>query len=217
MFDLCTMRILLASATAMEQLPEQTFKGIDLHRLVHGCGLLAAGVHLSKTLQQTPFDLVIQHGIAGTYTSTLQLAETVVVHTEQLGDCGAEMADGAHANLFDLTLEEPNQLPFQTQQLINPHTHFFPAHLTRVSGLTVNLSTGTNATAQARYQKYHADIETMEGAALHYTALLHKVPFIQFRSISNRVETRNKAAWKISESMASLHHEITQFLTSLSA
>ena len=209
------MRILLTSATAMEQLPEQHFSGIALHRLVHGCGLLAAGVNLTTALLQTPFDLVIQIGIAGTYNAEIDIAETVVVRSEQLGDCGAELADGTHANLFDLNLEEANQLPYQSQQLINTHTGFFPAHLRVVNGLTVNLSTGTDATAQARKLQYHADIETMEGAALHYTCLKRNIPFLQLRSISNRVETRNKASWKIKESLASLHHELTLYLNTL--
>ncbi len=216
MFDLCTMRVLLASATSMEQAPDTHYPGIEWHRLVHGCGLLSAGVNISRALQSQEYNLIIQIGIAGTYNQALALGDVVFVKQEQLGDCGAELANGAHANLFDLNLEQANQFPFQQQQLINPHTNFFPLHLTPVSGLTVNRSTGTEFTAQQRQHQFHADIETMEGAALHYTALLHKVPFIQLRSISNRVETRNKDAWKIKESLASLHHELHLYLTALS-
>ncbi|MBU3677128.1 MAG: futalosine hydrolase [Chitinophagaceae bacterium] len=216
MFDLCTMRVLLASATSMEQAPEMVYPGIDLHRLVHGCGLLSAGVNISCAIQKHDFDLIIQLGIAGTYNPALALGDVVFVKQEQLGDCGAELADGSHANLFDLNLEHANAFPFNQQQLINPHSKFFPLHLTAVRGLTVNQSTGTNSTALQRQQQFHADIETMEGAALHYTALLHRVPFIQLRSISNRVETRNKAAWKIKESLAALHHELHLYLTALS-
>jgi futalosine hydrolase len=35
----------------------------------------------------------------------------------------------------------------------------------------------------------------MEGAALHYTCLMEKIPFMQLRSISNYIAERDKSKW----------------------
>ena len=37
-----------------------------------------------------------------------------------------------------------------------------------------------------------------------YSALIHDVPFVQLRAISNMVERRNRAAWKLPEAIAAL-------------
>jgi futalosine hydrolase len=50
-------------------------------------------------------------------------------------------------------------------------------------------------------EKYNADIESMEGAALHYVCAMQQIPFIQIRGISNMVGERDKTKWKIPESM----------------
>ena len=57
-----------------------------------------------------------------------------------------------------------------------------------------------------------ADIETMEGAALHYVALLESIPFLQLRCISNKAEPRNRATWKINEALEACHKEVIHLL-----
>jgi futalosine hydrolase len=48
-------------------------------------------------------------------------------------------------------------------------------------------------------------VESMEGAAFMYACLLHGVPFAQVRGVSNRVERRNRAAWRLDEAIARLN------------
>lgn len=48
-------------------------------------------------------------------------------------------------------------------------------------------------------------VESMEGAAFMYACLLHGVPFAQVRAVSNRVERRNRAAWRLDEAIARLN------------
>lgn len=208
------MHLLLATATSFEQ-PELVLpEGITLTRLVHGCGLTEATFHLTRHLA-TPYDWVIQAGLAGTYQESLKLGETVVVASERFGDTGAEDADGRFLSLFDLTLADPNAPPFTNGNLPNPYSAYFPKHLKSVNGLTVNLSTGTSFSAEQRKQQ-GADIETMEGAAFHYVALHSNCRFIQFRGISNRVERRNRDTWQISTALDSLNNEIQLFVNTLS-
>jgi futalosine hydrolase len=44
----------------------------------------------------------------------------------------------------------------------------------------------------------------MEGAAFMYACLISGVPFAQVRAVSNVVERRNRAAWRIEEAVANL-------------
>jgi futalosine hydrolase len=55
-------------------------------------------------------------------------------------------------------------------------------------------------------------IENMEGAAFFYVSLLRHIPFLCFRSISNVVEPRDKANWKMAEAIASLNRSILEWL-----
>ena len=45
--------------------------------------------------------------------------------------------------------------------------------------------------------RYAPDVESMEGAAFMYACLVAGVPFAQVRTVSNRVERRNREAWDL--------------------
>jgi futalosine hydrolase len=55
----------------------------------------------------------------------------------------------------------------------------------------------------------------MEGAALHYVGSLTKTPFIQIRAVSNYVGERNKAKWKLKESVEQLEAYVITYLAAL--
>jgi futalosine hydrolase len=52
----------------------------------------------------------------------------------------------------------------------------------------------------------------MEGAAVFYACLYAGVPFAQVRSISNWVEPRNRANWKLDEAISNLNNILQQML-----
>ena len=72
-----------------------------------------------------------------------------------------------------------------------------------VNGISVNLISDNESYFQQLQSKYNADIESMEGAALHYVCLQEQVPFIQIRGISNYTGERDKSKWKIKEAVES--------------
>jgi futalosine hydrolase len=55
----------------------------------------------------------------------------------------------------------------------------------------------------------------MEGAALHYTCLMEKVPFIQLRSISNYIAERNKTKWDMKKSISNLNKALINFVEAI--
>jgi futalosine hydrolase len=59
---------------------------------------------------------------------------------------------------------------------------------------------------------FSPEIESMEGAALHFVALHQNIPFIQMRSISNWVGERDKSKWKIKEAISNLNNELKKII-----
>jgi futalosine hydrolase len=45
----------------------------------------------------------------------------------------------------------------------------------------------------------------MEGAGAAAAAVLHGVPFVEIRAISNVVGPRDRSAWRIPDALAALH------------
>lgn len=168
----------------------------NLYVWITGVGMMATTYRMSRWLVQMPVDWVFNMGIAGSYRRDWALGTVVQVTSEQIGDCGAEAADGSFSNIFEMGLTEPNEPPFINGKLYNPAADEF-SFLPKAQGITVNKVTGTAASVEQMRQKYQPDIETMEGAAFHYACLMQHIPFLQIRAISNYVEPRNKAAWDI--------------------
>src|SRR5690606_26021013 len=84
-----------------------------------------------------------------------------------------------------------------------------------VDSITVNSIQDNPARNQHFLEKYGADIETMEGAALHYVCLQENIPFVQLRGISNRVGERDKLQWKLNEAIENLHQQTDKFLQNI--
>jgi len=52
----------------------------------------------------------------------------------------------------------------------------------------------------------------MEGAAVFYVCSMEHIPFLQLRAISNRVELRNRRAWKMDLALANLSDAVRGFI-----
>ncbi len=213
------MKILIVAATkaefqpAMETLlglPNTTF---SFHTT--GVGMLATAVSLTKMVLQQQPDLVIQVGIAGTFNTSMPLGKVVVVNEEILGDIGVNET-GIWKDIFDLNLVAMDSFPFTKKYLPNPYlAKLNVLQLDEVRGVTVNeISTNQQRITQLT-AKYAPEIETMEGAALHYVCTDLHVPFIQIRSISNYIGERDKTKWQIKEAIINLNQELLKLIEQL--
>jgi futalosine hydrolase len=63
--------------------------------------------------------------------------------------------------------------------------------------------------------KYNADVESMEGAALHYVCIQKNIPFLQIRGISNQVGERDKSKWQFKEAIQSSNQLLNDIYSSL--
>ncbi len=188
---------------------------LQLEFVIGGVGQVNTTYALMKYLQMKRPDVVVMAGIAGSFTSKLQLGDVVVVKDEVMADLGVQEKDG-YKDVFDLNLIASNQSPFSKKKLVNPSSEYLKrTKLKKVSGVTVNQVTSSKKTAELYQLKYKAAIESMEGAALHFVCIKENIPFLQIRSISNYVGERNKKKWKVKEAVEQLNIELTRFVESL--
>jgi len=117
-------------------------------------------------------------------------------------------------SVFDLRLQSDDSFPFWNGKIKNDHVEKFKSlrYLKNVKAITVNKVHGNNESILNTFIKYHPDIETMEGAAFFYVCSMEHIPFIQLRAISNRVELRNRNAWKMDLALANLTEAIRGFI-----
>ncbi|HEY6435088.1 MAG TPA: futalosine hydrolase, partial [Ignavibacteriaceae bacterium] len=180
--------------------------------LITGVGMMVSTYTLTEKILRQPPHYVIQAGIAGSFTPELPPGSVVMVNDETIGDCGV-IEEGVFKDSFDLRLADPSAFPFIEKKLINPNcSNWIKYGFRFVSGVTVNnISTGPEIIHQLKL-KYGSEIESMEGAALHYVCLRQKIPFLQIRSISNYVGERNKANWKLRESIDNLNETLIKII-----
>lgn len=216
------MKILVTSATEQELAiakayyikHQQSFlkKKQNILFATTGVGMLASTVGLMQLLFTEKPDLVIQAGIAGAFNSNLKLGKVVLVEHEIIGDLGVE-ENGQWKDLFDMKFQQANAFPYKKKLLTNKKLHELNVtNLPIVTAITVNqISTNSNRIALLQ-NKYNPAIESMEGAALHYVALVNKVAFLQIRSISNYVGERDKSKWVLQKSIKQLNNSVIKHL-----
>jgi futalosine hydrolase len=207
------MTILIVSATESEIRPflqylyhdtklqmkiiKTTYKKISIDILITGIGLVSTTYFLTDTLSKENYDLVINAGICGSFLRNFNLGEVVQVTEEQIGDLGIE-DNNRFSTLFENNLMDEYQYPFKEGKLLMENNPLQYLNLIMVKGISVNKVHGNEESIKRVVEKFHPDIESMEGAAVFYVCSHKKVPFAEIRAISNYVEPRNKENWNIS-------------------
>lgn len=217
--DLCRMKIVIVAATNKELELIQRAQFTTSSNLIDfettGVGSIATSFALSEIISTNHPELIIQIGIAGSFSTVLQLGSAVVIGREVIADLGVVEADG-YKDIFELGLAKNNSFPYSNGSLVNMNEKLLEmSKLQTVAGLTVN-EVSTDPTKILLFRKkYAAEVESMEGAALHYTCIMKKIPFIQIRGISNFVGERDKSCWKINEAIASASESCIELINNL--
>lgn len=159
-------------------------------------------------------DLVLNFGIAGAFQgSGLRLGDVVLASEDSYADTGASSPEGwLPAREFGIPLarvggqEYWNTFPL-SQRMLGPAERILCAvadgFVVAVGlCLTSSLVTGMAEEARALEERWGALAESMEGAACAQICLLHGVPCVEVRAISNMVGDRNRASWDISGAAA---------------
>jgi futalosine hydrolase len=210
-----------AEASALKRIPELTTSGdgfllgnCEISVLITGVGSVATSWAMAKWLSANPKpDLAINIGIAGSYSGKLKNGDVVVPVSDCFADAGIEDGD-RFMTLSEAGLADPDKFPFKSGKIEADNFSLKEAIkiLKPVKAITVNTASGSEKTIEKLKNKYNPDIETMEGATFFYICSGEEISFLALRSISNRVEPRNKDNWNIHLAIANLSEKLKDFL-----
>ena len=226
------MRILVVAATVAEIGPLLDGVGLTpaaapavaggrrgahtIDALATGVGMLATGTWCGRTLAQQSYDLAINLGVCGSFDPELPPGSLVHVVVDRVPELGAEDGD-SFLTIHDLQLLDEDEFPYAGGNLVNesPIENPMLATLPEVTAITVNTAHGHEPTIDRVRSRFAPQVESMEGAAFMYACLVSGTPFVQVRAVSNMVERRNRAAWKLADAVRSLGDFSLAFLDSL--
>ena len=222
------LNILLVAATsseadALKKMPGMQIKsegyhfgGNEITPLITGVGSVATAWAMTKFLSSgLVADLAINIGIAGSFRDDIPVGEVVIPVSDCFADAGVETS-GGFMTLAEAGLVDPDAFPFKSGKIFSENRFVSGAvRLFRpVNAITVNTSTGNTDNIKMISERYHSDIETMEGAAFFYVCSREKIPFLAVRAISNRVEPRNRDKWNIPLALENLSEKLGDLLLS---
>lgn len=226
------MNLLIAAATPLEITPlleylqpyrvdhdGSGYKWNSLHIkiCITGIGCMSAAYTLGKCLSAQWAELAIQAGIAGAFPHDIGLGNIMRIKSDLMADLGAE-DHGRFTDLFEMGFLNPEGYPYSQKKLIAPELDLsFLKDLPEANAITVNTVSGKQDTILKWTEKYHPDLESMEGAAFHYVCLMEKVKFVQVRSISNYVEIRDKSKWNIPLAVKNLNEFLIEGLNHMAS
>ena len=176
--------------------------------LIGGLGVTATAYHLTKQLHHHHYDLVIQAGVAGKFENGSELGEVVIVKQDCFADLGA-VEQNEFKTIQQMGFSNEPEWYINNLHLLNKLAY------KQVKAITVNTVTDDAIAIKRLQLKWAADIESMEGAALHYVCQHQQTNYMQLRSISNVVGVRDKSQWHLKEAIENLNTELSSIIKKL--
>ena len=226
------MRFLIVAATDMEVVPLSEALGAaterlprtrafryashDIDLLTTGVGMVATAAWCSRALAAKRYDAALNVGVCGTFDPSIALGTVVRVASDQLAELGAE-DDATFKTAQELKLVALDEFPYTAGRLVStswPQCKALSA-LPAVDGITVNTVHGNEVSIAAVVERWHPQVESMEGAAFIYACLIGATPHAQIRAVSNPVERRNRSAWRLEDAIRNMTRTTLAILNEL--
>ena len=192
------MKILLVVAIKSEIIKDK-FKDCDV--IVTGVGMVNTTFYLTKKLSKKDYDLVINMGVAGSFSDEIKTGDVVEVIEDIFSEIGFE-----NGNSFS---------EFTNFRIENYFKVAEKTNLKKAKGITVNTVHGNKKKITEVISRLKPDVESMEGAACFMVCEKFEIPCIQIRAISNKVEKRNKENWNLDLAISNLNTEVEKIIDSL--
>lgn len=185
----------------------------DIDVLITGVGMVATAAWCSRVLSAERFDVALDLGVCGSFRPEIFPGSVVHVVSDRLVELGAEDGD-SFLTIQEMKLLGDDEFPFTGGRLVNASPPVLGplSSMRAVNGITVNTVHGHDNSIARVTKRFSPEVETMEGAAFMYACLIQGVPFAQVRAVSNMVERRTRAAWKLDEAIANLGAVARQML-----
>ena len=192
------MNVLIVVATKQEIISEKVLEHPTLYT---GVGMVNTAVSLTKKLLENNYSLVINMGIAGSFNDLIKVGDVVEVTEDIFSEIGFENGD-YFSEFTDFNIK-------------NSYKNVAKTNLKKVKGITVNTVHGHKQSIVEVKNRLSPDIESMEGAVIFKVCDDFNTPCIQIRSISNKVERRNKESWDIEMAIRNLNINVENILNKL--
>jgi futalosine hydrolase len=192
------MNVLIVVATKLEITSDEIKKNPTL---ITGVGMVNTAIYLTKELVKKKFDLVINMGVAGSFSKELKNGDVVEVVEDNFSEIGFEN---------NLEFSKFTDFDVKTKYLNSSRTS-----LKKVRAITVNTVHGNKATIFEIVKRESTEIESMEGASVFKVCEEFNVPCMQIRAISNKVEKRNKNNWDLDLAIRNLNIEVEKIISGL--
>ena len=192
------MNILIVAATQFEIISERIS---EKKCLISGLGMVNTAINLTKELLKDPYELVINMGVAGSFSDEFKNGDVVEVIEDNFSEIGFE---------DNLKFSQFSDFNLKTKYQVNPKTS-----LKKVKAITVNTVHGNKNSISQIIQRINPHVESMEGASVFKVCEELNVPCIQIRAISNKVEVRNKDNWNLNLAISNLNIEVEKILDNL--
>ena len=192
------MNVLIIAATKFEITSSMIAKKSVL---ITGIGMINTAIQLTKELMENNYDLVINMGIAGSFSDELGNGDVVEVVEDNFSEIGFEDGEG-FSDFTDFDIKNIFKVEGRTK-------------LKQVKSITVNTVHGDDNSITEIITRLNPDIESMEGAAVLAVCKEFNISCLQIRSISNKVEKRNKKNWNIALAIHNLNTTVEEIITEL--
>ncbi|MGC8804140.1 MAG: hypothetical protein ACP5PS_10305 [Bacteroidales bacterium] len=185
--------------------------------LITGIGLVAAMYGLNRLFCNKKYDLVIHVGLAGSYRNHVRVGSVVVLSSDIFADIGF-YEKGNFISIFESGALDRNAFPFKDGKLYYDYDvsgFRLLKTLLRVNGITVSHNTAGPVDMAQKIERFNPDVETLDGGAVLYTCLMHRVPCMSLRAVSYAVESFSTRSWQLPEVLFSLGKHLYFLLNEL--
>ena len=169
--------------------------------LITGVGMVNTSIQLTKELMRNKYDLVINMGVAGSFSDAIKTGNVVEVVEDSFSELGFENG---------VEFEQFSDFELATKYSVEGKTD-----LQKVKGITVNTVHGNEGYISEIVNRLNPDVESMEGAAIFKVCKEFSIPCMQIRAISNKVEKRNKENWDLPLAIKNLNTTVQQIIAAL--
>ncbi|WP_319541826.1 futalosine hydrolase [uncultured Pseudodesulfovibrio sp.] len=194
-----------APKVAQGEVAEYNFKGRSLLLSVTGVGLVNTALATGALLERSDVKGVVNLGIAGAYdVEEFPLLSTCYCWQETWPEYGLlDDEGGVDPKGIGFPQGEVNGQTVWNRVKLNPVNDAEAMGLTlgdkwlRASSVTISGVTGTPERAGWLKLSCNANMENMEGFGLAYGVLQKRLPFLEVRTISNLVASREAEDWEL--------------------
>jgi len=186
-------------------------KNRDVYVQVCGIGPINAALFIEKAILLYKISGVINIGIAGSFDiKKIPIGSLTIAKEEIWPEYGLKQRGIVDPKGLKYGLIKKHEKIIYNQISIPFRENFekmglsFSNNFYTTTNLTVAGVTGDKIEAEKLKNRYLAQVENMEGFSIAYVCFVHDIPFIEIRSISNPVGSRDMDKWDLKKALKKL-------------